>query len=74
MTYTDIEPYMQYAYLIGLMLSVYFLYSYIWYMYRSDKQGKTDYENLANVALDDNIDSKTINTADINASKKKKIG
>jgi hypothetical protein len=32
-------------------------------MYKSDKSGKTDYENLANLVLDDNIDSVTINTS-----------
>lgn len=63
MTYQDLEPILQYLYLIGLSLSVYALYSYLWHMYKSDKSGETDYENLANLALDDNIDSATINTS-----------
>jgi cytochrome c oxidase cbb3-type subunit 4 len=63
MTYQDLEPILQYLYLIGLSLSAYALYSYLWYMYKSDKSGKTDYENLANLVLDDNIDSVTINTS-----------
>ncbi len=62
MTYQEFEPMLQYLYLGGLLLSAYALYSYVWYMYKSDKKGDTDYEKLSNLALDDNIDSKTINT------------
>lgn len=63
MTYQEFEPFLQYVYLAGLLLSAYALYSYVWYMYKSDKNGETDYENLSNLVLDDNIDSKTINTS-----------
>ena len=63
MTYQEFEPILQYVYLIGLLLSAYALYSYVWHMYKSDKNGETDYENLSNLVLDDNIDSKTINTS-----------
>jgi len=63
MNYTDYSSFLQYAYLAGLLFSAYALYSYLWYMYSNDKRGATDYENLSNLALDDSIDSKTINTS-----------
>jgi len=40
------------------------LYGYIIYLYRSEKKGVKDYEKLGNIALDDEIDSKPINTSD----------
>lgn len=63
MNYEDFQNILPYLYLGGLSLSVYALYGYLWHMYRGDKKGDTDYENLANLALDDEIDSKTINTS-----------
>jgi cbb3-type cytochrome c oxidase CcoQ subunit len=62
MSYQDIEPFLQWSYLLALALSLYGLYGYVWYMYKSDYDGITDYEKLANLALDDNINSSTINT------------
>ncbi len=63
MSYAILEPILQYSHLIALAISVYALYSYIWYMYRSDAKGTTDYEKLGNLAIDDNLDSSTINTS-----------
>lgn len=61
MNYADFEVILQYGHLTGLLLSAYALYSYIWYMYKNDKQGKTNYEKLAYLALDDDINSKPLN-------------
>jgi len=63
MSYSTLEPILQYSHLIALALSVYALYAYVWHMYRSDAKGESDYEKLGNVAIDDNLDSSTINTS-----------
>jgi len=49
-----------YVYLIGTIITVALLYSYIAYLYRSEKRGDKDYEKYGKIALDDNIDSKPI--------------
>ena len=49
-----------YAYLVGIILFVAILYSYILYLYRSEKRGEKDYEKYGKIALDDEIDSKPI--------------
>ena len=47
------------------------LYWYIIYLYRSEKKGEKDYEKLGNIALDDEIDSKPIDTSSVTESEKK---
>ncbi len=47
------------------------LYGYIIYLYRSEKKGVKDYEKLGKIALDDEIDSKPINTSDPEPSEEK---
>jgi len=49
-----------YIFVIGTIVTVIILYSYIIYLYRSEKKGDKDYERYGNIALDDNIDSKPI--------------
>jgi cytochrome c oxidase cbb3-type subunit 4 len=49
-----------YTYLVGTIITVFVLYSYIVYLYRSEKKGEKDYEKYGKIALDDNIDSKPI--------------
>jgi len=49
-----------YVYLIGTLIAVVVLYSYIVYLYKSEKEGVKDYEKYGDIALDDNIDSKPI--------------
>ncbi len=46
-----------YAYLIGTVIAVVVLYSYIVYLYKSEKSGEKDYEKYGKLALDDRIDS-----------------
>ncbi len=53
-----------YASLFMTIVFVVALYGYIVYLYRSEKKGEKDYEKLGNIALDDEIDSKPINTSD----------
>jgi cytochrome c oxidase cbb3-type subunit 4 len=47
------------------------LYWYIIYLYRSEKKGEKDYEQLGNIALDDEIDSRPINSSDPLLNEKK---
>ncbi len=49
-----------YAYLVGTIIAVVTLYSYIIYLYRSEKRGEKDYEKFGKIALDDEITSKPI--------------
>ncbi len=46
-----------YLYVIGSGITVVVFYSYIVYLYRSEKKGKKDYEKYGKIALDDEIDS-----------------
>jgi cytochrome c oxidase cbb3-type subunit 4 len=46
-----------YAYVIGSGITVVVFYSYIVYLYRSEKRGEKDYEKYGKIALDDEIDS-----------------
>jgi cytochrome c oxidase cbb3-type subunit 4 len=60
-----------YASFFMTIFLVVMLYWYIVYLYRSEKKGEKDYEKLGNIALDDEIDSKPINTSDPLPSEKK---
>jgi len=57
MSIADIQAY---VFVIGTVITVIILYSYIVYLYRSDKSGKKDYEKYGKIALDDNINSTPI--------------
>jgi len=56
----DLAALQGYIYLIGTIVAVVMMYSYIVYLYKSEKEGVKDYEKYGNIALDDNIDSKPI--------------
>jgi len=60
-----------YASFFMTILLVVMLYGYIVYLYRSEKKGEKDYEKLGNIALDDEIDSRPINSSDPLLSEKK---
>jgi len=49
-----------YLYLIGTVIAVIVLYSYVVYLYKSEKSGEKDYEKYGKLALDDSIDSKPL--------------
>lgn len=48
------------AYLVSTILLVVFLYSYILYLYRSDRSGKTNYEKYGLLAINDSLDDNPI--------------
>jgi len=60
-----------YASFFMTIVLVVMLYWYIIYLYRSEKKGEKDYEQLGNIALDDEIDSTPINSSDPLLSEKK---
>jgi len=49
-----------YAYVIGSGITVVVFYSYIVYLYRSEKRGGKDYEKYGKIALDDELDSQPV--------------
>ena len=60
MTTVEIEQLRIYGFIIGTGLLSILLYSYIIYLYRSEKKGERDYEKYGNLALDDELDSKLL--------------
>jgi len=56
----DLAVLQGYVYLVGTVVAVIMMYSYIVYLYKSEKEGVKDYEKYGNIALDDNIDSRPI--------------
>lgn len=67
----DIRELQGYASFFMTIFLVVMLYWYIIYLYRSEKKGDKDYEKLGNIALDDEIDSKTIDTSSVTPREKK---
>ncbi len=67
----DIRELQGYASFFMTIFLVVMLYWYIVYLYRSEKKGDKDYEKLGNIALDDEIDSKPIDTSSVTPSEKK---
>jgi len=67
----DIRELQGYASFFMTIFLVVMLYSYIIYLYRSEKKGEKDYEKLGNIALDDEIDSKPINDSSANPDENK---
>ncbi len=67
----DIRELQGYASFFMTIFLVVILYWYIVYLYRSEKKGDKDYEKLGNIALDDEIDSKPIDTSSVTSREKK---
>ena len=61
-----------YAYVVATGICVVLLYGYIYHLYSSEKKGTRDYEKYANIALDDEPDSKPIETTSPWEKKKNK--
>ena len=60
MTTVELQQLQIYGYVIMTGVLVVVLYSYIVYLYRSEKKGEKDYEKYGNLALDDELDSKIL--------------
>jgi len=59
-TTVEIEQLRIYGYVIMTGILTVVLYSYVIYLYRSEKKGKKDYEKYGKLALDDELDSKIL--------------
>lgn len=46
-----------YGYILMIVLLAVGLYAYIYHLYKTQKEGKRDYEKYSNLALHDEIDS-----------------
>ena len=60
MTTVELQQLQIYGYVIMTGILVVVLYSYIVYLYRSEKKGERDYEKYGKLALDDELDSKIL--------------
>ena len=60
MTSVEIQQLQIYGYVIMTGILVVVLYSYIVYLYRSEKKGERDYEKYGTLALDDELDSEIL--------------
>ncbi len=60
-----------YLYVIGTGITVVVFYSYIVYLYRSEKRGEKDYEKYGKIALDDEIDSAPVESNPDSVNKNK---
>jgi cytochrome c oxidase cbb3-type subunit 4 len=67
----DIRELQGYASFFMTIFLVVMLYSYIVYLYRSEKKGEKDYEKLGRIAIDDELDSTPINTSSAKPSEKR---
>jgi len=67
----EIRELQGYASFFMTIFLVVMLYWYIIYLYRSEKKGEKDYEKLGNIALDDEINSKPINSTNSISNEKK---
>ncbi len=56
----DIGQIQAYAYFGFTAFLVFVLYGYIYHLYSSEKKGTRDYEKYANIALDDEITDKPV--------------
>jgi cytochrome c oxidase cbb3-type subunit 4 len=67
----DIRELQGYASFFMTIFLVVMLYSYIIYLYRSEKKGEKDYEKLGRIAIDDELDSTPINTSSVEPLEKR---
>ena len=70
-TTVEIEQLRAYMFVIGTGVVMVLFYYYIIYLYRSEKKGEKDYEKYANLALDDELDSKILDKNPKNENDKK---
>lgn len=67
----DIGTIQAYAYFFFVAFLVVVLYSYIYYLYSSQKKGKRDYEKYGNIALHDEVTDQPIESLTENDEIKK---
>ena len=60
-----------YGAFLFVTISVLSLYGYYYHLYKSERIGRRNYENYANLALKDDLDSEILESASINENAKK---
>jgi cytochrome c oxidase cbb3-type subunit 4 len=59
-----IIQYQGYLYFLGTILTTLGLYGYIVHLYRSEKKGERNYEQYANLALNDSLSDELVEARD----------
>lgn len=66
----DINTFSAYGYFFLTLFLVVVLYSYIYHLYRSEKKGTRNYEKYGDIALNDEITDKPVESVSKNETKK----
>jgi len=66
----DINTFSAYGYFFFTVFLVVVLYSYIYHLYSSEKKGKRDYEKYGDMALNDDITDKPVESVSEEETKK----
>ena len=69
----DAQTFSAYGYFFFTVFLVVVLYSYIYHLYSTEKKGKRDYEKYANMALNDEITDKPVESVSENETKKEEV-
>ena len=66
----DVNTFSAYGYFFLTLFLVVVLYSYIYHLYKSEKQGKRNYEKYGDMALNDDITDKPVESVSDKETKK----
>ncbi len=72
MDYETLITIQGYVKIFLIIITFIIFYSWVYSMYKNEKNGKKDYEKYSNLVLDDKIDSKVLEPRDENSDKKEK--
>ena len=72
MDYETLITIQGYVKIFLIIITFIIFYSWVYSMYKNEKNGEKDYEKYSNLVLDDKIDSKVLEPRDENSDKKEK--
>lgn len=72
MDYETLITIQGYVKIFLIIITFIIFYSWVYSMYKNEKNGKKDYEKYSTLVLDDKIDSKVLEPRDENSDKKEK--
>lgn len=67
----DFNTFSAYGYFFLTLFMVIVLYSYIYHLYSSEKKGKRNYEKYSDIALNDEVTDKPVESVSIDETEKK---
>jgi len=67
----DFNTFSAYGYFFLTLLMVIVLYSYIYHLYSSEKKGKRNYEKYGDIALNDEVTDKPVESVSVDETEKK---